>query len=302
MEPELDRFLQRLEDHLPSLSRGQRAIASYLLANYDEAAFLSGADLAETLGVSVASLTRFARAVGYDGFRDLRRALQELFRARVTPANRLRRKLDELAGNPSPVLDQVLQMEIQYLSEARASVDAADLERAVEILVAGERIFAQASGPSAVLAQLAELRLRRFGVLAIAITESGRHVFEKLHLLQPGDAVLAAGFQYVRPELVAALDRARALGCRSVLITDTLGPALRAQADVILAARRGPVSTFHSLAVPMAILNALLLAMAMARPTESLAALQRFERLRATYDTDAMGEDAFRHAPALRRS
>ncbi len=288
MEEDLNDFRQRLETHLPGLTKSQQRIASYLLASYDEAAFLSAADLAQRLSVSEATIVRFAQAVGYDGFRELHRCLQGLFRAKATPASRLQRKLGELASSQGHVLTKVLDMEVQYLTEAAHAVDAADFDRAVEILLSGQRVFCFASGPSGILADLAELRLRRLGVLTIGMTESGRHLLEKLQLLQAGDVLLAAGFQHVRPELVVALDHARATGCRSILLTDTLGPALRSRADVILAARRGPIATFHSLTVPMSILNALILAVAMARPDESLAALERLQQLRARSGLDTV--------------
>ena len=283
MEEGLGEFRQRIEEHLPTLTKSEQRIAAYLLASYDEAAFLSAADLVERLNVSQATIVRFAKAIGYAGFPELRRCLQELFRAKATPASRLQVKLSELASSQGPILSKVLDMEVQYLTEASHSIEPADFDRAVEILLRGQRIFVFGSGPSAILADLAELRLRRLGILTIAMTESGRHLLEKLQLLQPGDALLATGFQHVRAELVTALDHARTLGCRSVLLTDTLGPALRSKVDVILSARRGPVSTFHSLTVPMAILNALILAVAMARPEESLAALNRLDQMRATY-------------------
>ncbi|NLF12593.1 MAG: MurR/RpiR family transcriptional regulator [Anaerolineaceae bacterium] len=281
MEQKLSDFQQRLENHLPELTKSQQRIASYLLASYDEAAFLPAADLAQRLDVSEATLVRFAKAIGYTGFRDLRRCLQGLFRAEATPASRLQHTLGDLARSEGHVLTNVLAMEVQYLTEASQTVDRADFDRAVDVLLGGRRIFAYASGPSDVLARLAELRFRRLGILTVGMTESGRHLLEKLQLLQPGDAVLVAGFHYARPELVAVLEHARATGCRSILLTDTLGITLRDKADVILAARRGPVSTFHSLTVPMAILNALILAVALARPEESLAALTRLDQLRA---------------------
>jgi DNA-binding MurR/RpiR family transcriptional regulator len=286
MEEELDGFQQRLEDHLPRLTKSQQRIASYLLANYDEAAFLSVADLATRLDLSEATLVRFARAIGYDGFRELRRCLQGLFRAEASPASRLQHKLGELASSQGHVLTKVLAMEVQYLTEASQSVDPVDFDRAVDILLGGQRIFVFGSGPAGILADLAELRFRRLGILTIGMTESGRHLLEKLQLLQSGDVMLAAGFHYVRPELVTVLDHARATDCRSILLTDTLAPVLRGRANVILAARRGPVSTFHSMTVPMSILNALILAVAMARPDESLAALNRLEELRATFGLD----------------
>jgi DNA-binding MurR/RpiR family transcriptional regulator len=286
MEQKLSDFQQRLENHLPELTKSQQRIASYLLASYDEAAFLPAADLAQRLDVSEATLVRFAKAIGYTGFRDLRRCLQGLFRSEATPASRLQHTLGDLARSEGHVLTNVLAMEVQYLTEASQTVDRADFDHAVDVLLGGRRIFAYASGPSDVLARLAELRFRRLGILTVGMTESGRHLLEKLQLLQPGDAVLVAGFHYARPELVAVLEHARATGCRSILLTDTLGIALRDKADVILAARRGPVSTFHSLTVPMAILNALILAVALARPEESLAALTRLDQLRAKSHLD----------------
>ncbi len=289
MEEDLNDFQQRLEDHIPALTKSQQRIASYLLTSYDEAAFLSMVDLAERLDVSEATLVRFAKAIGYRGFRDLRRCLQGLFRAEATPASRLQHKLSELAGSQGHVLTKVLAMEVQYLTEASQSVDPADFDHAVEILLSGRRVFVFASGPSGILADLTELRLRRLGILTIAMTESGRHLLEKLQLLQPGDVVLVTGFHHLKPEIVAVLDHARATGCRSILLTDTLGPALRDKPDVILAARRGPVSTFHSLTVPMSILNTLMLAVAMAKPEESLAALNRLQQLRATSGLDTPG-------------
>ncbi len=289
MEEELMGFRQRLESHLPGLTKSQQRIASYLLASYDEATFLSAADLAERLNVSEATVVRFAKAVGYDGFPELRRCLQGLFRAKATPASRLQRKLSELAGSQGHVLTKVLDMEVQYLTEAAHSIQPADFDRALDTLLSGQRIFVFGSGPSGILADLAELRLRRLGIVTIGMTEAGRHLLEKLQLLQTGDVVLATGFNYIRTDLVIVLDHARAMGCRSILLTDTLGPALRHKVDVVLAARRGPVSTFHSLTVPMSILNALILGVAMARPEESLAALNHLQEMRANFGLDAPG-------------
>jgi DNA-binding MurR/RpiR family transcriptional regulator len=286
VEEGLDDFQQRLESYLPSLTKSQQRIASYLLASYDEAAFLSAAELADRLDLSEATMARFAQAVGYNDFRELRRCLQDLFRGRATPASRLQQKLTELASSQGHTLTKVLAMELQYLTEASQSIELVDFDLAVQILLSGERIFVFASGPSGILADLAMWRFRRLGIPTIVMTESGRHVLENLQLLQHGDVMLVAGFQHPTPELSAVLDHARAIGCRSILLTDTLGLALRSKADVTLAARRGPVSTFHSLTVPMSVLNALILAVALAKPEESLKALNRLQGLRAASGLD----------------
>lgn len=290
MEHELNDFRRRLEDHLADFTKSQQSIANYLLVNYDEAAFLSAADLAQQLQVSEATVVRFAKAIGYDGFPEMRRHLQELFRVKATPASRLQRKLADLSSSPGHVLAKVIDTEIQYLTEALHSISSADFDCAVEIILNAQRVFVRGGGPSAILADMLELRLRRQGVFAISMTESGRDLLEKLQLLQPADAVLVAGFHRLSAELAAVLEHANAVGCRTIFLTDTLSSAFRGKVDVILAARRGPISTFHSLIVPMAILNALVLAVAMARPEASLSALDRFQQLRAAYGLDLLGK------------
>ncbi len=285
---ELDGFRRRLQGRFPRLTKSQRRIATYLLAHYDEAAFLPAADLARRLNVSEATVVRCARAIGFGGFPHLRRSLQDLFRNRVTPATRLRRKLADLKDGH--VLLRTLDMEVQSLGEVLNSVEPADFDRAVETVLGARRIFAFGQGPARILPELLELRLRRFGILTISMTESGRDLLEKLLLLEEHDAVVAMAFFRVTPELDVVLDHARTAGCRTVLITDTLGLAVRDRADVILAARRGPISTFHSLTVPMAIVNALILAVAMARPKETVASLNRLERLRAASGLDTLAK------------
>lgn len=281
----LDSFRRRLEESFSRLTKSERRLATYYLQNYDEAAFLAAAEVAERLNVSEATVVRFARAAGFDGFPDLRRHLQDLLRTKATPATRLQRKLDALRNGGGHVLAKVVDMELKYLSETLRTVSQAEFDRAVDLVLNANRVFTLGLGSPRILAEMVEFRLRRFGVPTVSLTESGRDLLEKLILLDRGDIVVATVFQRVIPELVVVLDHAKKVGARSVLITDTLGLVLRDTADVILSARRGPVSTFHSLTVPMTILNALILAVAMARP-ESLTTLDRLQDLRATSGLD----------------
>lgn len=282
----LNSFRQRLEESFSRLTKSERRLAAYYLQNYDEVAFLAAADVAERLNVSEATVVRFARAAGFDGFPELRRHLQDLLRTKATPATRLQHKLDDLRSGSGHVLAKVVDMELKYLSETLSTVSQAEFDRAVDLVLSANRVFTFGLGPPRILAEMVEFRLRRFGVPAVSLTESGRDLLEKLILLDRGDIVVATAFQRVIPELVVVLDHARKVGARSVLITDTLGLALRDTADVILSARRGPVSTFHSLTVPMSILNALILAVAMASREQSLTTLDRLQDLRAKSGLD----------------
>jgi len=287
---ELNEFRRRIEKHFPHLTKSEQKIAAFLLSSYDQAVFLNAADMAHELEVSEATVVRFARTIGYASFPQLRRVLQHIYRVKTTPATRLQRKLADLKSGEGHILTQVVEMELQYLSEVTREIAPADFDRAIRLLLKGKRVFVFGSGPSRILADLVNIRFTRFGLSVIGLTESGRDLLDKLALLQRDDVVLAMGFHRVTGELVATIDYARRVGCKTILLTDTLRAHFQDKVAVTLAARRGPVSTFHSLIVPMAILNAMILAVAMERPTESLASLKRMEELRAHYGLDVIGK------------
>lgn len=287
---ELNDFRRRIEQHFPRLTKSEQKIGSFLLSSYDQAVFLSAADIAQQLEVSEATIVRFARSVGYESFPQLRRALQHLYRVKTTPATRLQRKLADLKTGEGHILTKVVEMELQFLSEVPREIVPADFDRAVKLLLKGRRVFVFGSGPSRILADLVTIRFTRFGLSVMCMTESGRDLLDKLALLKRDDIVLAMGFHRLTGELAATIDYARRVGCKTILLTDTLRAHFQDKVAVILAARRGPVSTFHSLIVPMAILNAMILAVAMERPTESLGSLKRMEELRAEYGLDVIGK------------
>ena len=278
-------FKNKLEVLLAELTHSEQRIAAYLMNYYEQAALFSAAELAQQLQISEATVVRFARRVGYSGYPALHRDLLDILHEQATTSSRLQTKLADLKSSPGHVFTKTVEMEIKYLVDAEQSINLEDFDKAVEIILAGRRLFIVSGGPSSILADLLDIRLRRFGMETVLITETGRNIYEKLLLLQPDDAVIVAAFHNITKELTAVLSHSANTGCRSVFITDTLGPFFADKATVILSAMRGPMSTFHSQTIPMVILNALILAIALARPDSSLSSLKKLDTLRGMYGT-----------------
>jgi len=150
-------------------------------------------------------------------------------------------------------------------------------------------VFVFGLGPSVTLVNLMEIRLRRFGRHIVPLTTTGREILESLLLMTGNDLLFAIGFFDVNPTLRFVLDHAKACGCPSILLTDTLGSILADRANVVLAARRGPVSAFHSLTVPMTIINTLLLALVQTDQERAIPNLDRLDELRRSYASAAGG-------------
>ena len=73
-------ILHTIKSNMSGFSKGQKRIGSYILENYDKAAFMTASKLGGLVGVSESTVVRFAAELGYDGYPSMQRALQELER------------------------------------------------------------------------------------------------------------------------------------------------------------------------------------------------------------------------------
>lgn len=281
-------FGELVHQRSDTLTKSGKRIASYLLQNQDEAAFLSASELAARLGLSEATAVRFAQSLGFSGFPEMREVLQAAFRNRVTHSVRVRERLGDLRSE-GDIFERLIVSEIDYLTEALHSVDRDAIHQAVDMLREADQVFVFGLGPAVTLVDLMEIRLQRFGRHVIPLTTTGREILESLLLMTGDDLLFTIGFFDVNPTLRFVLDHAKRCGCLSILLTDTLGSVLGDRTDVVLSARRGPVSAFHSLAVPMTIINTLLLALVQTDQERAIPHLDRLDELRRSYASAAGG-------------
>jgi DNA-binding MurR/RpiR family transcriptional regulator len=272
-------FVQLFAKHDSKFTKSERRIADFMRRNMDEAAFLSAAEIAERLELSEATMVRFARALDFESYPALREALQENFRHRMTHSARLRGRLNDLreAGD---IFERLVASEIDYLTESLQALDRTAMKMAVELLRTHQRIFVFGLGPSVSLVDLLQIRLTRAARHVIPLSTAGQEILEPMMLMNQDDLLIAIGFFNLTPALQMVLSFANQRKTPVILVTDTLGPMVGEQADVVLAARRGPVSAFHSLTVPMTIINALLLALSSADQEQVMAHLDHLDQLR----------------------
>ncbi|MCF3183415.1 MULTISPECIES: MurR/RpiR family transcriptional regulator [unclassified Streptomyces] len=258
------------------LSPGQRRIAQYLIDHLTEAAFLSITELAERVGVSQPSVTRFAASLGFSGYPALREVLQPM-------------ALSAVAGGTADTREQIRHNELQAAVDAeienlenvrRLLADTnqvlgigRELARSVPLTVLGLRI-------SVSLAEYFAYAARRIHPDVRLVTRGGSVAYDALLQSRAagGSWVLAFAMPRHANETLAALRAARSTGLRVVLITDpTVGPLVE-EADVVLTAGTGSRLVFDSYAAPGMLSAALLQAMADADPERTQARLEQYEQ------------------------
>ncbi|MFR9794930.1 MurR/RpiR family transcriptional regulator [Streptomyces sp. MS06] len=259
----------------PHLSPGQRRIAQYLIENITEAAFLSITDLAERVGVSQPSVTRFAGAVGFSGYPALRERLQSI-------------ALGTLAGggpaevNRSNELQAAVDAEIGNLENLRRDFADPDqvidvgrrLSRSAPLTVLGLRI-------SASLAEYFAYAARRLHPDVRLVTRGGSVAYDAL--LQSREAggtwVLAFSMPRHAQETLTAVRVARGAGLKVALVTDLSLGELADACDVVFSTGTGSRLVFDSYAAPGLMAAALLQAMTDAGPERVQARLEEYEQI-----------------------
>ena len=80
---------ERIRNGYPSFSKGQKKIANAILHDYDKAAYMTAARLGRLVGVSESTVVRFAYELGFEGYAEFQRSVQELVRTKLTPNQRI---------------------------------------------------------------------------------------------------------------------------------------------------------------------------------------------------------------------
>ncbi|MFJ3878297.1 MurR/RpiR family transcriptional regulator [Streptomyces sp. NPDC090077] len=262
------RLQQLFEGH--RLTPTQRRIAHCMVRGAAEVPFLSSVELAELAGVSQPSVTRFAVALGFDGYPALRRHLRE-----VAPA-----------GRPEPAAEgeyneyqQAVQGEIENLRRLSAMLaDPAPVEEAGRVLAA--------SAPLPVLGlRAASSQARGFAYFAAKVHPDVRLLDEGGSMLADRiDAAAAAGASallcFALPrhprEVVEALEHARAAGLTAVTVADSAFAPVARHSDLLIPAPVGTGLAFDTACAPMLLGRVLLEAMADALP-DAQARLEDFD-------------------------
>lgn len=272
-------FGQLIAAHYEDFTKSERKIADFISQNQDEAAFMSASEMAERLTLSEPTILRFTRTLGFMRYPDFRRVIQARVREMAGHSERIRSRLDSL-GQSGDIYEQLVTSEIDFLTESLHTLDRAALDQAVSILRDHQSVFVYGLGPAVALVDQLEIRLTRSARRVVALRVSGREMIEPLLLMEKSDLLIAIAFHSVNPNLELVLEAASEKGTPVILITDTLGNLIDKKATVILEARRGPISSFNSLTVPMTIINALLLKLTLIDQERVLNNLDQLDQLR----------------------
>ncbi|QKG84991.1 MurR/RpiR family transcriptional regulator [Kroppenstedtia pulmonis] len=240
------------------MSKAQKKIAAFIEGYPDSAPFLTAAKLAEKAGVGEATVVRFAVYLGYSGYTDMQRSMQDQMKERLTTVERLELS-EDVYPEESHVAYEVLNDDLGNLRQTMNMLDAPSFAEAVTRISAARRIRVVAFRSSHALGYFLTFYLD----LILENTEfivNSDTMFERLSSLGPEDLVIGIGFPRYTYRTVQALQYARSQGTQTLALTDSNGSPLASESDVYLVASSRLPSFVDSFTAPLSLINALLTA------------------------------------------
>jgi DNA-binding MurR/RpiR family transcriptional regulator len=262
-----------------SLNGAQKRLGHYLQTDSSALLLSNVGDLARAVGVSKATVVRFAKSLGYKGFPEFRREIQQEMRRKLRAADRMEETFAELE-NDENIFAKLIKRDIQLLEETLQAASFPDFHKAVEIILRARKVFLIGLNASMALAYLLHFRLVRVKKEAhwIFLT-GGTSLLEQLAFMEGTDVLIAIDFLQVPREVQTALQHAKKVGAPILGITDFPTSPIARAADVCLYAKRGLHTTVNSLTPAFSLVNALAIAVVWAKKADSIKALTDLDEL-----------------------
>lgn len=252
-------ILHMIESNMSSFSKGQKRIASYILQNYDKAAFMTASKMGKLVGVSESTVVRFASELGYDGYPSMQRALQEMIRSRLTSTQRIQAAGDLF--DRQDVLSAVVQSDMEKLRMMVGEADRAVFKDVVKRIMDASHIYIVGARSSSFVAGYLNFYMHLLfeNVTLVQSTAAGE-IFEQLLRIGPGDVLIAISFPRYSKVTMSTVKFAQDRGATIIGITDNEISPIYQMSDAALLAPCEMISFVDSMVAPLSLINALLIA------------------------------------------
>ena len=225
----VDNALARIRIALPTMAKGARRIADYILEEPGRIVQMSVTELSEATEASEGSVINFCRKLGLSGFQQLKLSLaQEI----VQPIQFIQEDLDR-GDDVDTACRKIFHAGIQALRDTLSVLDPKALAKAVDIFHSAKRIEIYGIGSAAPIAEDAHYRMLRIGLDAKVVIDSHVQAISA-SLADPSVATLTISHSGATVETIAATRLARAAGAKTVVITNFARSPIQAHADVVL--------------------------------------------------------------------
>jgi len=256
-----------------------RAIMAYVQQNYERVAFMSSSELASSVGVSQASISRFANTLGFAGFGEWSKEMQRLIRMELSAADRLWFAVNPNLDTDDESGDRVVQSEYLHLQQIDEIVRSDGFDALANALIVARRVIFVSARASATLVPYVHYFLSKVRA-EVYCAVPGDTLWERLMTENPADTlVVAIAFPRYPRVLIDLVKGLVEQGFHVAAITDDPNSPVAQLANPAVFVPVTTASLFDSYATPITMFNLLIRRIAQLTPDASQARLHKIENI-----------------------
>ncbi|MGL4209145.1 MAG: MurR/RpiR family transcriptional regulator [Candidatus Adiutrix sp.] len=245
-------IIDQLKNVYEKLTPKMKKLASFLIDNHKEAAFLNATALAREAGVSEATVTRLAYVLNMKGYQDFKEALKNHAKDFMSLPRY------ESSRNEDNILSKVANMEKSIIDEMLTTIASSKIEAAVDTLYHARRIVIVGMHYNIMPAAYSAYFLRAFRDNISMINKLDVAAFQRLKGANTQDAALLISTARYPKACHKALEMLKKRGAKTILITDSPVAPSAPLADIVLVVPMKFISYIDPYAAVMTLLHALI--------------------------------------------
>ena len=269
---------------LGEISNGkQKLLTQYFLSHFEQASFQNISEIARRSHTSVATVLRFARALGFPGFPALRNELQNILLEKLAPVERFSKMVPSLKSLEKTLHDG-FQRELRNLHEMQKALDFSKLGRVARAILRARKKYILGLRAPAGCAYILAFLLNHILSDVIPALEGETRVFEVMKSIGEKDLLVVFSYPRYTKSSLAALQFARERGALTVAITDSLmSPASQiAHFSLIAPAHSSNFANSHTASLCM--INLLITAISIIGRKKTEKGLRQMEKVLAGFN------------------
>jgi len=271
---------KRIMNAFPSFSKGQKKIANAILNDYDKVAYMTAARLGNLVGVSESTVVRFSSELGYEGYSELQRAIQELVKSNLTPNQRIAVTKSRLGKKD--IIENVMESDISKIRYTLENLNRDAFYASVNSILNAKTIYIMGARSTEPVARLLYYNLSLiFDNVKFVNPTSSAEVFEQMFSISENDLLIAFSFPRYSSKMVNAVKYARSKNSEVIVLTDSEVSPLAEYATHLLTAQSDMASFMDTLVAPVSIINAIIVEITRQKEKEIT---ERFDTLEHIWD------------------
>ena len=268
--------ITRINECYSRMSKGKKSIATYICDHYEQAVFMTAAELGKIVGMSESTVVRFAMSLGYDGYPAFQKALSVWVSDKFGSVEKVGRRFGR--SNEGEILSAILQSDISNIEHTINNIDVAAFKTAVDIILKARTVYIVGLRSCEPLADFLHFYLNIIrGNNVLIKTTSISEMFEQMIRIGDRDCIIGISFPRYSMRTLKCMEFANDRNAKVITITDSVHSPMNLYSSCNLLAKSEMASIVDSLVAPLSVINALVVALCMRKPQEVQADLKMLE-------------------------